>query len=366
VPVDLPAGDAGDAAVLSSVQAARHDGAAPLKAWPLACPADRAPLVRQAEGLHCPSCGTSYPIVGGVPVLIDDQSSVFAVADYVGGRSYGGVSYGQSTDGRQRMRSFWRRWMMWLRNAPSNIHHPGPEQAIRYVERLKSRPRTLVIGCGAVRVGGPDDDVVHTDVAFGPFTDAIADAHALPFPNGNFDLVVAVAVLEHVADPQRCVSEMRRVLSPQGHVFAVTPFMQPVHMGAHDFTRFTPIGHRRLFRHFDEVAAGISTGMGSVLADVSLHALLALSAAPAWRRMAKAAAYLANPMLRKLDRWMPRAGDAPGGCWFFGRLRDGPPVSDRSLVQSYRQTFGLGLVALPDPVGASPRGAAIQQPSRHA
>ena len=81
-----------------------------------------------------------------------------------------------------------------------------------------------------------------------PYPILLGNAETLPFPDASFDLVIAVAVLEHVADPFRCVAEMRRVLAPSGHVYAVTPFLQPVHMGAYDFTRFTPIGHRRLFR----------------------------------------------------------------------------------------------------------------------
>jgi ubiquinone/menaquinone biosynthesis C-methylase UbiE len=37
------------------------------------------------------------------------------------------------------------------------------------------------------------------------------DAHQLDFPDGSFDLVYARYVLEHVAAPERVLSEMRRV-----------------------------------------------------------------------------------------------------------------------------------------------------------
>ena len=33
-----------------------------------------------------------------------------------------------------------------------------------------------------------------------------------------------------------------------------------MHIGAYDFTRFTPLGHRRLFRWFDELASGMQGG----------------------------------------------------------------------------------------------------------
>ena len=44
------------------------------------------------------------------------------------------------------------------------------------------------------------------------------DAHTLDFPDGAFDLVYARYLLEHVADPQRVVREMRRVTKAGGRV----------------------------------------------------------------------------------------------------------------------------------------------------
>lgn len=47
-----------------------------------------------------------------------------------------------------------------------------------------------------------------------------ADASRLPFPDGAFDVVVAVEVMEHLTDPDRGLSEMARVCG--GHlVFSV-------------------------------------------------------------------------------------------------------------------------------------------------
>ena len=306
----------------------------------LCCPRDGAVLEGGADGLRCGGCGTVYPVIGGVPVLINDEASVFAIADYRGGAGYAGPSYGREADTAGGLRRAWRRWARRLGDAPSSIGHPSAGDALAYVRRARAQARILVIGSGGLRLGEAADGVLHSDVAFGPAVDAIADAHDLPFPARSFDLVVAVAVLEHVADPARCVAEIARVLAPGGHVYAVTPFLQPVHMGAHDFTRFTPIGHRRLFRQFDEVAAGVAIGVGSVAAWTLGGLLQSASARPGWRRLARMVALLCTPPLRMLDRWLPHGADAAGGCWFFGSLRRGAPVSDRALVASYRAEFG--------------------------
>jgi hypothetical protein len=327
----------------------RPRGGSLLRGFAVCCPADHAPLDDQADALACTACGVRYPVIDGVPVLIRDETSVFAIADYARPESYEGASYGRSADRSNGLRRAWRRVARRLKDWPSSIRRPGPEEAIAYVRQIRPGPRVLVIGSGGLRLGEDGDRVLNTDVAFGPAVDAIADAHDLPFPDGSFDLVIAAAVLEHVADPQRCEAEMRRVLAPGGHVFADTPFLQPVHMGAYDFTRFTPIGHRRLFRHFDEVAAGIANGVGSALAAQSGVALQAFSRAKAWRRLANAAGTLLTPPLRMMDSLFRHGADGAGGCWFFGRLREGPPVADRDLVQGYRDGFGMGPRVLPAP-----------------
>jgi SAM-dependent methyltransferase len=48
----------------------------------------------------------------------------------------------------------------------------------------------------------------------------VADAHALPFAAGSFDVVHAHQVLQHLADPVLALREMRRVCRPGGVVAA--------------------------------------------------------------------------------------------------------------------------------------------------
>jgi ubiquinone/menaquinone biosynthesis C-methylase UbiE len=93
----------------------------------------------------------------------------------------------------------------------------------------RARGRTLEVGCGTGRslpYYPPDARVVGVDPALDalrvarrrapgvPFV--VARAEALPFRDGAFDTVVSGLVFCSVADPQRGLAEVRRVLAPGG------------------------------------------------------------------------------------------------------------------------------------------------------
>ena len=69
---------------------------------------------------------------------------------------------------------------------------------------------------------------------------------ALPFQDGLFQRIECDAVLEHVRDPQKVMSEIRRVLAPGGYVHLVTPFCHPFHEYPKDYRRFTLDGLKEL------------------------------------------------------------------------------------------------------------------------
>lgn len=56
------------------------------------------------------------------------------------------------------------------------------------------------------------------------FRVAAAEATALPFADGAFDLVYSTEVIEHVLEPEAMLAEMRRV--SRGHVLVTTPVSQ--------------------------------------------------------------------------------------------------------------------------------------------
>lgn len=272
----------------------------------------------------------------GVPVLINDERSVFRVSDYLGADAYGGASsYAGHLDRRTGLRQLYRRMVYRLSEASPPKRDFDAMAAMGQVLALQPDATVLVIGAGDTSLSG---NVVYTDVAFGANVQCIADAHDLPFVDRSFDACFAVAVLEHVVDPVRCVEEIRRVLKPNGFVFAETPFMQPVHMGAYDFTRFTFLGHRRLFRHFDEIKAGMIGGPGVSAGQTLRYAIAALSDRPVVRKWLKLFGLVATYPFRWLDHachGRQSAYDSASAFYFFGRLGN-RTLSDRDLLALYK------------------------------
>jgi SAM-dependent methyltransferase len=52
---------------------------------------------------------------------------------------------------------------------------------------------------------------------------AVADCRNLPYPDGSFDLAVMFEVIEHIAEQEQCLREIRRILLPDGILILSTP-----------------------------------------------------------------------------------------------------------------------------------------------
>ncbi len=307
----------------------------------LACPVCKARLKSCGESVVCLSaaCGRPFPLVAGIPVLINEERSIFTIDDFVKGHD---TTFHLHPSRANRLLG---RLMDIL---PSIGHSIGAKENYERFGRLlldeTPQPIVLVVG-GSIMGFGMDAltrytsiELVATDVSFGPSTRIICDAHDIPFADGTFDGVVVQATLEHVVDPYRCVDEVRRVLKPRGLVYAETPFMQQVHMGAYDFTRFTHSGHRRLFRHFSEISSGPICGPGMALAWSYQYFLLSFVTSRWLRGLVRAFCSLTAFYLKYADRFLMNkkgAIDSASGFYFMGRKAERIFV-DRDLVGYYR------------------------------
>jgi ubiquinone/menaquinone biosynthesis C-methylase UbiE len=118
----------------------------------------------------------------------------------------------------------WQRWVF--------EHLEAPEEA-----------RILELGCGPAKLWAENSeripagwDIVLTDLSSGMLEEAkralaetphafmfqVVDAQNIPFENATFDAMIANHMLYHVPDLDRALAEIRRVLKPEGKLYAAT------------------------------------------------------------------------------------------------------------------------------------------------
>ena len=199
------------------------------------------------------------------------------------------------------------------------------DNVIKFLDKLKktNKKKVLVIGgatkgCGTDKLWKSKDiDITSIDVVGTENVDYIVDAHHLPFKNENFDAIWIQAVLEHVISPEIVVKEIFRVLTEGGIVYSETPFMQQIHMGKNDFTRYTASGHRYLFKSFEKINIGINGGPGTTLAWSIKYFIWSLSN----EKIANILSIIPFLFLRLVDKILSEKAswDSSSGFYFFGK-----------------------------------------------
>ncbi len=299
----------------------------------LLCPSTKGKL--QLNGDYLESIIDSnirYPVIDGIPVLINNDRSIFSIDDFVKGKD---TTFKSNEDKITRIKKF-------IPTIGMNIKAERNYNEI--VTMLPDNSKILVIG-GSIKGQGMDSmysnesfEIIGSDVSFGPYTRIISDAHDIPFEDEVFDCVILQAVLEHVIEPQRCVSEVFRVLKSSGIVYAETPFMQQVHMEQYDFTRFTHLGHRRLFRRFEEIQSGPTCGPGMALAWSYKYFLRSFAISRLMRRLLTLFAHMTSFFLKYFDYYLidkPGSYDAASGYFFIGK-KSNSCLSDKELIRQFK------------------------------
>jgi ubiquinone/menaquinone biosynthesis C-methylase UbiE len=97
----------------------------------------------------------------------------------------------------------------------------------------------------------------------------VADAAALPFADGSFDVVVSCLMLHHTPSWTVAVDEARRVLRPGGHLvgFDLLPsrVLGLVHRRGHHASRVRPVALGELREHLGP-AARVEPALGGLVA----------------------------------------------------------------------------------------------------
>lgn len=288
------------------------------------------------NSLYCSVCQIEFPVLNNVPILINEKNSIFSITDYTNVNIFS--FFGKKKTKRGEV-----------------IRKLLPKSSINYIAKsnyalLNSLcppfSRVLIVGGGVTGSGmksflsNPNIKIIVTDVSFVEGIHIVCDCHDLPFQSDSFDCVIVQAVLEHVVDPYRCVEEIYRVLKEKGIVYAETPFMQQVHGGAYDFTRFTWLGHRRLFRKFEDIKTGTCVGPGTALIWSWKYFLRSFSSNAIIMKILDVFALVTSFYWKYFDYYLKNKSnsiDSASGIFFLGRKIDSYFLSDKELIKLYDQ-----------------------------
>lgn len=301
------------------------------------CPRCASAVRSNGAQLHCTGASCRYaddpfPVVSGVPALVDFDHSVLDADRLI------------TVEGASEVRR--SRFQAALRRLAHPANKTAPANVARMLELLHAdpamagrRPRILVIGGGAVGDGldllyeDSTVDLISFDIYVSPNVQFIGDGHAIPISDNAVDGVVIEAVLEHVLEPSVVAKEIHRVLRSGGIVYADTPFLQQVHEGPFDFTRFTDSGHRYLFRDFERIDSGTVAGAGTALRWSISYFVRALTRSVRLGSLTALCFFWLSYLDRILDP--KHSVDAASSVFFLGRKAD-VPITEADIIDYYQ------------------------------
>jgi 2-polyprenyl-3-methyl-5-hydroxy-6-metoxy-1,4-benzoquinol methylase/uncharacterized protein YbaR (Trm112 family) len=187
------------------------------------CPQCKAHLEHGYDCLFCNTCGISYPIESGIPVLLSPLLKLALKAELEPVKSfYLEERYDWTKDprGLEFLYHRYRRWVTW-----------------KHIEKLL-KPASIVldIGCGTGLItrnfARKQQKAIALDLnrwalsRMGnlPFITQIqCDVEVLPIKDESVDLVVATEMVEHLEQPEKTASEIFRVCKKGGKVVGTVP-----------------------------------------------------------------------------------------------------------------------------------------------
>ena len=163
----------------------------------------------------------------------------------------------------------------------------------RFFSEVEPCPMILDIGSGNSMMRRVLEDVcraehyISTDLDPTDQTAVVCDAQALSFRDASMDLVAAFEVIEHIPDTERFLSEIARVLKPEGYLVLSLPFLYGRH-DFQDFYRWTAEGMERVLETQGMKTLVIENRGGTFLTITTLllnyiHSVLSPSTQGGWR-----------------------------------------------------------------------------------
>lgn len=219
---------------------------------------------------------------------------------------------------------------------------------ITYIPAARPGAIALDLGCGS----GPHRPLLealgyryHGVDLEGADADDLVDAHALPYRDAAFDLVLSIGVLGQLEQPALAMGEMHRVLKPGGFAIGTVPSQEP--FNGHGCFNFTHVGLATLL-----VRAGLR--VDAILCIRCWHAMRAqLHMGFDWRLPERAADWMSRPFL-----WTLEAYGAIGRRWARNR-----GVYDRHYLHArHAAAFFFAAERCPAAVPGAVAGARLVAP----
>jgi SAM-dependent methyltransferase len=295
------------------------------------CSDDSASLALKGSSLICDECKSDFPVVLNRPVMLRADNPIFQVGAY-------------KETSEKKIKRLGGRIVNLIPDPSVNLSR---DRVLAHLSELLAKSKSvkvLVIGSGGQRVQiekmlglGDNLQLICSDIDIDADVDLFCDGHDLPFVTGSFDAVLTTVVLEHVMYPERVASEIHRTLKEGGFLYSEMPFMQQVHEGAYDFTRYSLSGHRRLFNGFTEIDSGMVAGPATTLVWTIENFILAFFSNRKLRLVVKAFTRLVFSWLKYIDYFLQKRPEAMDGasCTYFLGAKSKLPVSDAAIIAGY-------------------------------
>lgn len=181
----------------------------------------------------CNSCGTTYEYINGKFMFV---------------RCYDN----DVNDGLDRVKYFFKSHFKELYNVLIVIISPvyignGTNKFIK--KHVEGKNKIAVnLGSGSSNLSA---EISNVDIFAYESVDLTCDINSLPFKDNSIDVILNLAVLEHVPSPDTVISEIYRILKKDGLVYCFFPFIQGFHASPYDYSRRTYEGIKESFKQFE-------------------------------------------------------------------------------------------------------------------